>query len=177
MARHLRYRYRSAILVDARFRESLAIAARAYNAGQKIEADLAASINAIRDSFATQLGILKIQRLQAIALLNDMDPALAAGKLTAAGFQMAQLFVSPSDSAMGGKRLPTTLFNSVDKCLTEMRPRDGFDDQLKSCGWLLEAVKRARLRSPTLSKLLPSQDDIVRTLQDRRNSISEYDYC
>lgn len=159
------------VLVDARLREGLAIAVRAYNAGQTLEEELITSINKLRDSFAAQLAILRFQRRQAIVLLNDMEPALATEKLTAAGFQMAQLFVSPTDSALGGKRMPTTLFGSIDKRLTDLDPKEGFDDQLRSCGWLLHAVQRARIEHKTLSKLLPLQDEIARTLHTSKKSI------
>ena len=92
------------VLIDAKFRAGLGKAIKAYNVGSKLEEPLRNDIIALRTTFAVGLGMLKFQRQQATIAINDMEPALAASKLTTAGHQVAQLLVSPADAALGGKR-------------------------------------------------------------------------
>lgn len=162
---------RDAAQVDVKLRISLAKVVKAWNTGNQVSKDLHREILALRDEFAAALTVLQAGRLQAITAINGMEPNLAVSKINAAAHQMEKLFISPLDQALGGKRLPMTLFECIGGFLGELSPQSGFHEAISSCGWIVEAIRKARDTYPALDSLLPPQYEIDAEIRKTSNSI------
>lgn len=145
----------------------------AFNAGTLTAQALEDAIYEARGEYAGRLSALGLARLQAIQVLNGMDPELAVAKLNMGAHYINRLFTSPLDriEVKGGMRASTVLYSTIENLLGELRSEDGFFQQIRTCGWLSKAINKARLRYSELDAALPPSHEINSMLDSAPNSI------